>query len=138
MCKDDLTTPIPDGAIRATTGIVLVRCTRFVRRHVVQAAVSASQIPGVRARWGKARRGPRECQSKLTSKNIDAKSNVRSYRGEALMTERNETVRFPRARFRTKRGQVAFHPPTAPRLGVPLLSTRHPELNAAIEAEIIP
>ncbi|GLH81735.1 hypothetical protein SSBR45G_66440 [Bradyrhizobium sp. SSBR45G] len=54
------------------------------------------------------------------------------------MTELNETVRFPRARFRTKRGQAAFHPPTAPRVSVPLHSARHPELNAAIEAEIIP
>src|SRR4051794_30709291 len=138
MCKDDLTTPFPGVAMRATTGMLLVRCTRFVRRYVVQSEGSASHIPGVRARWGKARRGQQECQSKLTSKNIDATSDVRSYRGEALMTELNETVRFPRARFRTKRGQVAFHPPTAPRLGVPLLSTRHPELNAAIEAEIIP
>ncbi|MDU1671636.1 MAG: hypothetical protein E6833_36220, partial [Bradyrhizobium sp.] len=54
------------------------------------------------------------------------------------MTELNETARFPRARFRTKRGQSGFHPPAPPRISVPLQSTRHPQLNDAIEAEIIP
>ncbi|WP_315714318.1 MULTISPECIES: B12-binding domain-containing protein [unclassified Bradyrhizobium] len=54
------------------------------------------------------------------------------------MTELNETARFPRARFRTKRGQPGFHSPASPRIIAPLRNTRHPQLNDAIEAEIIP
>ncbi|XUM24569.1 B12-binding domain-containing protein [Bradyrhizobium oligotrophicum S58] len=54
------------------------------------------------------------------------------------MTELNETARFPRARFRTKRGRPGFHSPASPRIIAPLRNTRHPQLNDAIEAEIIP
>jgi len=54
------------------------------------------------------------------------------------MTELNETVRFPRARFRTKRGRAGFPPSKTPRLGLPSYSSRHPQLDQAIEAEIIP
>jgi len=54
------------------------------------------------------------------------------------MTELNETARYPRTRFRTKRGQAGFRSPGGTRLIVPSPSTRHPQLNGAIEAEIIP
>jgi MerR family transcriptional regulator, light-induced transcriptional regulator len=53
------------------------------------------------------------------------------------MTELNETVRYPLARFDTKRVRISY-PRAQRRLAVPIQDIKHPALHHAIEAQIIP